>query len=125
MVVFDFFPQIKALGRSRIQELCSEWAATGDAVRLDVTGIEVGDESTSMAIVLKRIGLGGPIGDKLYMLLKSLFDYIIDHGLTGEAAAVSRLHAAGFNRTAPPARFPNSGAGVGGAINPSPTPSQT
>jgi hypothetical protein len=109
LVIFDFFPWIKALGRSTIQKLCNEWTGTPDAVDFDIAGIDVGDESTSFALMLRQGGRrGAPLGEDFYAFLKSLLDYIIDHGLSGEDQVICRRHTAGLVRTPPPVRFPKS-----------------
>jgi hypothetical protein len=109
LVIFDFFPRIKALGQATIQKLCNEWTGTPDAVYFDIAGIDVGDESASFALALRQGGRRNtPLGEEFYAFLKSLLDYIIDHSLSGEDQVICRLHTAGLVRTPPPVRFPKS-----------------
>ncbi|MFO0954096.1 MAG: hypothetical protein U0835_23665 [Isosphaeraceae bacterium] len=100
LAVFEFYPMIKELGQERLQELCDGWVRTPDAFTYDVAGIEVGDASTSFALTMSWSGrLDAPLADRFPKFVASLFRYIIDHGLTGNAQEVARLLSA---RIVPP-----------------------
>ena len=84
--VFEAFPDIKALGKERLQALCDEWLGKPTAKEFAVAELFVMEEHGKLTMSF-RVEVTHKLKDReeYHFPMDSLLNYIADHGIESEA----------------------------------------
>ena len=88
---FEPFPEIAALGRARLQQLCDEWCRQSRAKEFGVASISVSSNGLGLEPVFEVHASNYGRGDQLHFPFDRVVEFIIDHGCP-EAARSDLKH---------------------------------
>ena len=74
------FPEIAALGRNRLQQLCDEWCRQPEAKEFGVACVTVTPNGLSLEPVFQVHASNYARGDELHFPFDRVVEYLIDHG---------------------------------------------
>ena len=77
---FEPFPEIAALGRDRLQQLCDEWCCQPQAKEFGVASVGVASTGLSLEPVFEIYASNYAKGDQLHFPFDRVVEFIIDHG---------------------------------------------
>ncbi len=77
---FEPFPEIAALGRDRLQQLCDEWCRQPQAKEFGIVSIIVTPDGLSLEPVFQVHASNYTKGDELHFPFDRVVEFIIDHG---------------------------------------------
>jgi hypothetical protein len=77
---FETFPEIVALGRGRIQQLCDEWCLEPRSAEFGVASIMVRPDCLGLLPTFEVHASNYGRGDSLHFPFDRVVEYIIDHG---------------------------------------------